>query len=118
MTAPADWPVFVGLTLVVFGGAAWLTGAAIAATWRSAWQVVGYGLLLALFDRFLSYALFGGELLSVGGFVRDSAAIVLVGLVAWRVNRVRRIVRQYPWLYERAGPLRWRERRGRGRESL
>lgn len=110
MTMIADWPVFLGLTVVIFGGAAWLTGAAIAATWRSPWQMAGYGLLLTLFDRFLSYALFGGSLLSVGGFLRDLVVIVAIGLLAWRVNQVRRMVSQYPWLYERAGPLRWRRR--------
>ncbi|MDX1482851.1 MAG: hypothetical protein R3229_00085 [Alphaproteobacteria bacterium] len=110
MTILEDWPVFLGLTVCLFGGAAWLMGAAIAATWRTHWQVIGYGLLLALFDRFLHWGLFHGALLSPEGFARDFAVIVAIGLLSWRIGRVSRMVNQYPWLYERAGPLGWRQR--------
>ncbi len=37
----------LGVSLVLFGFAAFLMGQAIAETWRPAWQNVGYGLLLA-----------------------------------------------------------------------
>ncbi len=105
-----DWPVFLGLTVCIFGGAAWLTGAALAATWRPHWQVVAYGLLLALFDRFLRWGRFGGPLMSLADLLRDFAVIALIGLLAWRIGQVQRMVGQYPWLYEKAGPLNWRER--------
>ena len=110
MTALDDWPAFLGLTVVLFGGAAWLTGQAIADTWRSAWQVAAWALLLAGFDRFLHWGLFGGELLSMLGLVRDYAVILAVGLVAYRITRVERTVRQYPWLYAKRGPFLLRER--------
>jgi len=32
-----------------------------------------------------------------------------VGLIGWRATRASQMVRQYPWLYTRAGPLGWRE---------
>ena len=63
-TTPA---VFIGLTVVLVGGAAILTGRAIGGNWKPAWQVVAAGFGLALADRFLVYALFEGELLSVVG---------------------------------------------------
>ncbi len=107
---PGEWYVFAGLTCVLFGGASWLTGAAVAGTWRPAWQVFTWSLLLAGFDRFLHYALFGGDLLSVGGALRDYAVILAVGLVAWRFTHVTRMVLQYPWLYRRTGPFSYRER--------
>lgn len=110
MTLPGDWPVFVGLTLFLFGGGAWLMGTAIGGTWRPYWQAVGYGLLLTAFDRFLHWGLFAGPLLSVTGFGRDGLVIIGIGLLAWRRAQVRRMVSQYPWLYEKAGPLNWRER--------
>jgi branched-chain amino acid transport system ATP-binding protein len=110
MTMFADWPVFLGLTLVIFGGASWLSGAAIATTWRSCWQVVGYGLLLALFDRFLNWALFGGDLFSPSGLARDYAVILAVGCLSWRLRYVGRMVNQYPWLYVRSGLLNWQRR--------
>ena len=60
--------VFVGLSLVLFGGAAFMMGQAIGETWRPWWQCLPYGLLLAAGCRFLTYALFGAYILSVGGY--------------------------------------------------
>ena len=57
--------VFVLLTLILGGGAAALTGRAIAATWRPWWHVVPLTLLLGAAVRFLHFALFGGTLLSL-----------------------------------------------------
>lgn len=111
------WAVFLGLTVVLFGATAFLTGQAVAATWRPAWQVVFYCALLGLADRFLHFALFGGVLLSSLGYVADTAVLVAIGLFAHRVTRARRMVIQYPWLYERTGLFTWRERRGGGRAA-
>jgi hypothetical protein len=102
---------FLGLTLLLFGGAALATGRALARHWRPPWHVLPYALLLALGDRFLLYALFDGELLSWSGYLLGALALLLFGLVAYRLTRVRLMLRQYPWLYEAAGPLSWRERR-------
>jgi hypothetical protein len=110
VTALTDWPVFLGLTICIFGASAWLTGAAIAATWRPFWQAVAYGLLLTFFDRFLAWSLFGGPLMSLADFVRDFAVIALIGLLSWRISQVQLMVGQYPWLYEKAGLLNWRAR--------
>ena len=52
---------FIGVTLVLFGGAAFMTGQALAGTWRPLWQIVPYGLLLAAADRFFSWGLFDGR---------------------------------------------------------
>ena len=96
-------PVFIGLTFILFGGCAFMTGQALAATWRPWWQVMPYALLLGAADRFLGYALFGGELLSLGGWLLDSAVLVTIGLLAYRRTQVRRMADQYPWLYVRTG---------------
>ena len=104
----ASLPVFIGLTLVVFGGGAFLTGQTLAQGWKPQWMVPVYALLLGIGDRFLVFALFGGELLSVYGFVLHT---VILGVIAWgayRMSLARRMVRQYPWLYERSGPFGWR----------
>ena len=103
-------PVFVGLTLVLMGFAAFMTGQAVARTWRPAWQAAVYSVLLGLVARFLGFALFGGELLSPAGFLVDTAVLAAIALAAWRLTRAHRMVTQYPWLYERAGPFGWRER--------
>lgn len=103
--------VFIGLTVVLLGFAAFLTGQALAGTWRPMWQALPYGLLLGAADRFLGYALFGGELLSVPGYLLNSAVLILISLFAYRITRVQQMITQYPWLYERSGVLGWRERR-------
>ncbi len=107
-----NWPVFIGLTVVIIGGAGFLTGHALARGWRPAWQVVLYSALLGLADRFLNYALFDGVLLSLSGYLIGTAVICGLGLLAYRLTRVGTMVAQYPWLYERAGLFAWREKDG------
>lgn len=102
--------VFIGITCIIAGGAAWMTGQALGETWRPAWQAVAYSLLLGLADRFIIFALFEGELLSLAGYLIDTAVLVTIALAAYRVTRVARMVQQYPWLYERAGIFGWRGR--------
>jgi hypothetical protein len=102
--------VFIGLTVVIMGGAAYLTGQAVAGNWGPAWQVVVYTVLLGFVDRFLTWGLFEGDGLSVSGYLVDTAVLVALGLVAYRVTYVAKIVSQYPWLYERASPWRYRPR--------
>src|SRR4051794_38630702 len=71
---------FIGVTLVLFGGSAFMTGQALAGTWRPLWQMVPYGFLLAAADRFFSWALFEGELLSPLGFAIDAVVIIVIGV--------------------------------------
>ena len=103
-------PVFIGMTVGLFGFAAYMTGQALANTWQPAWKVVPYGVLLALGDRFLIFALFEGELLSLTGVVVDAMVLIVMTALAYRVVQVRKMVSQYPWLYESAGPFDWRQR--------
>jgi len=102
--------VFVGVTVVITGFAAYMTGQAVANTWRPGWQVFVYCALLALVSRFLIYGLFDGELLSLSGYVIDVVILILIAGFAFRLARARKMVTQYPWLYERAGLFGWRSR--------
>lgn len=104
--------VFFGLTVVVMGFAAYATGQALADTWKPWWQAVVYAVLLGLGDRFLGFALFDGELLSLSGYLIDTAVLVAIALVAYRFTLAGKMVRQYPWLYLRAGPFGWRRKEG------
>jgi len=104
------WPVFLGLTLVLFGGAAWMTGQAVAGTWRPGWQIVPYGLLLAAADRFAGWALFRAKFGPPIGFTLDAAVLLVIAALAWQRTRACLMVRQYPWLYAPLGPFRWRVR--------
>jgi len=104
------WPVFIGLTVILLGGAGWMTGQALARSWRPLWQTVPYCLLLGLVDRFLTWGLFQGALLTLPGYLIGTAVILALGLIAYRATQTRKMVDQYPWLYQRTGPFTWREK--------
>ncbi len=106
-TPPA---VFLGVTLLFMGGCAFMTGQAIAATWRPLWHGVGYGVLLGGGDRFLGFALFGADPTSLAGYVLDTAILIAIALISYRLTRVTQMTTQYPWLYERVGAFAWRDR--------
>jgi hypothetical protein len=104
--------VFVLVTLIMGGGAAWLAGRAIAATWRPWWHVAFYMLILALAVRFFHFALFEGTLLAPHYYAVDSAVCLIVGFLGYRATRAQQMATQYAWLYAPAGMLNWARRRG------
>jgi ABC-type uncharacterized transport system permease subunit len=101
--------VFFGLTVILVGGAAILTGRAVANNWKPAWQVVAACFGLALADRFLTYALFQGELLSILGLLVSFLVLTAMGLAAWQMAKVAKLVGQYPWRYRRTSPFAYEE---------
>jgi hypothetical protein len=103
--------VFVAITVVFMGGAACLTGQALAATWRPLMHLFLYCFFLGLTDRFLVWSLFQGELLLLSGFIVDTLLITGFALVTYRITRVSKMVSQYPWLYERDGLWRYRAKK-------
>lgn len=102
--------VFFGITALLTGAAAFMTGQAIANTWRPYWQVWVYCALLGAAARFLIYGLFNGALWSLQGYLIGTALLILIGTFAFRLTRARRMVRQYPWLYRRTGLFRVRSK--------
>ncbi|PKU22232.1 hypothetical protein CWS72_22895 [Telmatospirillum siberiense] len=104
--------VFLGITVIFMGGCAIMTGQALARTWRPLWYTLPYMFLLGAGDRFLVYALFNGQFLSLPGYLLDSATLFLFAMLAHRVTRAGQMVSQYPWLYKRIGLFRWSENDG------
>jgi hypothetical protein len=102
------------ITGVLGGGAAFLAGRAIAQTWRPFWHVLVYMAMLGAAVRFVHFALFEGTLLSPASYNADTLYLALIGALAWRMTRATQMARQYYWLYERTGPLTWRERAAEG----
>jgi hypothetical protein len=96
------------------GGAAFLAGRTLAQKWRPVWQAVFYMLLLGVAVRFFHYALFTEPLVSPYYFVVDCIVLIGAALLGYRLKRVSQMTTQYRWLYERAGPLTWRERKAGG----
>jgi hypothetical protein len=103
--------LFALVTVILGGWAAWMTGRAMALTWRAYWQLVLYLLVLAGAVRFIHYALFHGTLLTVQYYVVDAIVLMVIGSLGFRYYRARQMSTQYRWLYERTGPFSWRERK-------
>jgi len=102
--------VFILLTVIIGGGAAALTGRAVAATWRPWWHVIPFALLLGAAVRFLHFALFGGTLLSLPGYAADTAVCLVCGFAGFRLTRVSQMVTCYGWINVRASLYGWRRR--------
>jgi hypothetical protein len=98
------------VTGLIGGGAAFLAGRAIAQTWRPFWHVAVYMLLLGGAVRFVHFALFDATLISPASYAADTLYLFALAALAWRMTRAAQMATQYYWLYERAGPLTWRER--------
>jgi hypothetical protein len=103
--------LFALVTCIMGGWAAWMTGRAIALTWRSPLQLVGYLLILSAVVRFIHFALFKGTLLSLQFYLIDFIVISLIGFIGWRYTLMQRMTSQYRWLYEQDGMLSWRARK-------
>lgn len=102
--------IFLLVTVLMGGAAAHAAGSAIASTWRPPWQVFGAALLLTFAVRFFHYALFQEPLLSLSNFIIDYIVVATACAWGYRMMRVRQMVQQYPWAYERAGLFWWRRK--------
>lgn len=102
--------VFLLVTIVLGGGAAALTGRAIAATWRPWWQVVAYGFILTGAVRFIHFSLYGGTFLSLHYYLVDTVFCLAFGFLGFRAARASQMVSQYRWLNEPNGLMRWRRK--------
>lgn len=100
--------IFLFMTVILGGGAAFQAGRSLASKWRPLWMAVAYMVPLGLALRFLHYALFEAELLSIHYFLTDTLVLVAGVLLGYRLTRVQQMVSQYPWLYERSGLLSWK----------
>jgi hypothetical protein len=105
---PNGFWVFLLVTVAMGGAAAWVTGKAIAQTWRPAWHLAVYVALLALAVRFFHYALFWETLVSPANFAVDVCVLAVIAFLGHRVERARQMSSQYPWIFERAGWFGWR----------
>ena len=109
--------VFFLVTICLGGGAAWLSGRAIAATWRPWWHVAGYMLILGGVVRFMHFALFEGTMLSPYYYLVDTIILLIIGFLGFRATRAGQMVTQYSWVFARAGLLRWGNRGDLGLKS-
>lgn len=102
--------LFVLVTIVMGGAAAWQTGRAIASVWKPRWQLVFYILLLGWAVRFAHFALFEGTFLSLHYYIVDTIVLMLIAFAGWRVARGQQMAQQYEWLFEAPSPGVWRRK--------
>src|SRR4029079_6085977 len=68
--------VFLVMTVILGGGAAFLAGRGLARSWKPFWRLFMYMALLAAAVRFFHYALFDGKLTSVYYYLVTYAILV------------------------------------------
>ena len=89
--------VFVVLSGILGGTEAFVTGKAIAETWKPYWQLVWYMVLLASAVRFFHYALFQERLLSAPDFLATFTLLAVLAASGHRRARSRQMREQYGW---------------------
>lgn len=102
--------LFLFVTCVLGGWAAWMTGRAMASTWRPYPVLVAYLMLLGLAVRFIHFSLFGGTLLSIHYYLVDTVVLQVIGAAGYRMTRVAQMTSKYRWLYLANGPFAWKDR--------
>jgi hypothetical protein len=102
--------IFLVLTVIMGGGAAYMAGAGLAKGWKPIWLLVLYMLFFTAGVRFLHYALFESQLTSLQYFLSHGAIVLAFALLGYRITRVNQMTSQYPWLYEKTSALAWRDK--------
>jgi hypothetical protein len=100
-TGPNGLWVFILVTIILGGSAAFVSGRAIAQTWRPLWHIPFYMLLLAACVRFFHYALFWEVFLSARNYLIDFAVLLVLAVLGHRMTRSRQMTTQYGWILER-----------------
>jgi len=102
--------LFILVTVIMGGAAAWQMGRAIAATWRPFSVLPIYAVLLTFAVRFIHFACFGGTLTSFQFFVVDFLVVMAFTTLGWRMRRASQMSGQYSFAFEAAGPFSWRRK--------
>ena len=89
--------VFLLVTVIMGGTTAFVTGKAIAETWRPFWQVLLYAALIGFAARFIHFALFEEVFISPRNYVVDVACLLAAGVAGYLLARRRQMAMQYGW---------------------
>jgi hypothetical protein len=121
LIAEKSFAAFFLITIVLGGGAAFMSGRALARSWKPFARVAVYMLLLGMAVRFLHWGLFSdatyaswremqGTLLSPHYYLVDTVILIGMAALGYRLERARQMTSQYGWIYKRTSPLGWRKR--------
>jgi hypothetical protein len=121
LIAEKSFTAFFLITVILGGGAAFMSGRALARSWKPFARVAFYMLLLGLAVRFLHWGLFmdatyaswreiQGTLLSPYYYLVDTLVLIGMAALGYRLQLARQMTAQYGWIYERTSPFTWRKR--------
>jgi hypothetical protein len=94
----AHLTTFLFVTVVLGGATGWLSGRAIAATWRPRWLLIPATLTIGIGVRFIHFALFEATFLSLQYYAIDTLFAFAVALAGYRATRRQQMARQYGFL--------------------
>src|SRR5688572_13124392 len=102
---------FIRVTVLLGGGAAWLTGRATARTWSPWWKLVLYIALLTIALRFVHFSLFEGTFFlppedfgtALHFAAVDFVVLLIAAAIGRQVTRAGQMARQYGFLSGREG---------------
>ena len=87
--------IFLLVTVIMGGSTAYVSGKAIAETWRPAWHGLVYALIVGLAVRFIHFALFQEVLVSGRNYLVDCAILIAAALAGYQITRRRQMAQQY-----------------------
>ena len=100
--------IFLILTCILGGTAAFAAGRNLAQGWRPYGLLFVYMLIFTFGIRFLHFALYQSELLSLQYYVSHGLVIQLSALLGFRLTMAQQMVSKYPFAYERTSLLTWK----------
>ncbi len=100
--------IFLILTVLLGGGAAYMAGRSVAQGWKSPWLLFVYMLIFTCGVRFLHFALFQSELTSLQYYVSHGLIIQALAFFGFRSTMARQMAEKYPFAYERTSLVTWR----------
>ena len=90
--------VFLVMTVILGGGAAFLAGRGLARSWKPFWRLFFYLALLAAAVRFFHYALFSGKLTSVYYYLVTYVILALAGCRSTSTLTTARVPRRWSFI--------------------
>ncbi len=68
------------------------------------------GLLLGVANRLFHYFFIKDDPINLLSYVLQTAVLIGIALLAYRITLAQKMVAQYPWLYQRTGLLSWQKK--------
>jgi len=100
--------IFIILTCILGGSAAYAGGRALALGWRPYWLLFVYMLIFTCGVRFLHFALFQSDLFSLKYYISHGLVIQGLAFLGFRMTMARQMSEKYPFAYVRSSLLTWR----------